>query len=306
MTRIYLLRHAQPDYTHIYDRTRPLTAQGLADAKAAAALFADKQIDAIYSSPYKRSYDTVLPTALTLGKRIITDYRFREREKGAGGNRSRELYQKRWADFTFHEPGGECLLSVQQRNIRALGELLRLYRDRNVLIGTHGTALCTILQYYDPAFGCADFLRIIDYMPYLLELQFEGERLIGKVEHFYLQKAYHGEQTAKHPAIGKAVTLQIDRPMNSAHPQHPDMIYPVNYGYVPGVIAPDGEEQDAYLLGVDAPVQTYSGRVFAVIHRADDVEEKWVVVPEGVMLTHASIKAQTDFCEQYFKSEIIL
>ena len=74
--------------------------------------------------------------------------------------------------------------------------------------------------------------------------------------------------------IGHKVTVIVDRPLGSCHPRHRDICYPVNYGYIPGVMAPDGEEQDAYILGVSEPVQEFSGKVIAVIHRFDDVEEK--------------------------------
>lgn len=54
--------------------------------------------------------------------------------------------------------------------------------------------------------------------------------------------------------IGDIVKITVDRPLGSYHPEHKDMYYPVNYGYIQGLLAPDGEEQDAYILGVDEPV----------------------------------------------------
>ena len=104
--------------------------------------------------------------------------------------------------------------------------------------------------------------------------------------------------------IGRRVTVIVDRPLGSCHPRHRDICYPVNYGYIPGVMAPDGEEQDAYILGVSEPVQEFSGKVIAVIHRFDDVEEKWVVTPEGMSFTKEEIMAQVAFQEQYFRTEI--
>ena len=105
--------------------------------------------------------------------------------------------------------------------------------------------------------------------------------------------------------IGDIVTVTVDRPLGSYHPEHPDIYYPVNYGYIEGVIAPDGEEQDAYILGVDMPVEEFTGRVIAVIHRFDDVEEKWVVAPEGASFTKEEIAEQVRFQEKYFQTEII-
>ncbi len=84
------------------------------------------------------------------------------------------------------------------------------------------------------------------------------------------------------------------------------MYYPVNYGYIEGVIAPDGEEQDAYILGVYEPVQSFTGRIIAVIHRIDDAEDKWIVAPEGVSFTKEEIAQQVRFQEQYFQTEIMI
>ena len=102
------------------------------------------------------------------------------------------------------------------------------------------------------------------------------------------------------------VTVTMDRPLGSCHPKHKDLYYPVNYGYVAGVLGGDGEAQDAYVLGVDVPVQTFSGDVIAVIHRHDDVEDKWVVAPENMCLTKEEILAAVWFQEQYFDSEVEL
>ena len=100
--------------------------------------------------------------------------------------------------------------------------------------------------------------------------------------------------------IGQTVKVTIDRPLGSFHPNHPDMYYPVNYGYVEGIIAPDGEEQDVYVLGVDEPLKEFTGRVIAVIHRFDDVEEKWVATPENVTFTKEEIMEQVHFQERVF------
>ena len=98
------------------------------------------------------------------------------------------------------------------------------------------------------------------------------------------------------------ITAYIDRPLGSAHPQHSDLIYPVNYGEIVGVLAPDGDWQDVYVLGVDVPVETFTGRRIAVIHRRDDVETKWVLAPEGMSFTAEEIMAAVHFQEQYFDS----
>jgi len=106
--------------------------------------------------------------------------------------------------------------------------------------------------------------------------------------------------------IGRMVKVVIDRPLGSYHPKHKDIYYPVNYGYVEGVIAPDGEEQDAYVLGVDFPLKEFVGKIIAIIHRLDDVEDKWVVAPVNTTFTVEEIFDQVKFQEKFFKSKILI
>ena len=104
--------------------------------------------------------------------------------------------------------------------------------------------------------------------------------------------------------IGQQVFVQIDRPLGSIHPQH-GFRYPVNYGFVPGVPAADGEEQDAYILEVCVPLDEFEGECIAVIHRKDDREDKLVVVPSGVKLNNYQIWSAVYFQEQFFHGEIL-
>lgn len=104
--------------------------------------------------------------------------------------------------------------------------------------------------------------------------------------------------------IGNMVKVLVDRPLGSCHPNHKDIVYPINYGYIPGIMAADGEEQDAYILGISEPIEVFEGKVVAIIHRFDDVEEKWVVAPENMTFTKAEIAEQVAFQEQYFRTEI--
>lgn len=106
--------------------------------------------------------------------------------------------------------------------------------------------------------------------------------------------------------IGQAVTVIVDRPIGSYHPKHKDIYYSVNYGYINGLIAADGEEQDAYILGVDRPLREFTGKVIAIIHRLDDIEDKWVVTPENATFSKEEIVKLTYFQEQYFNIEVIM
>ena len=106
--------------------------------------------------------------------------------------------------------------------------------------------------------------------------------------------------------LGKIVKVTVDRPLGSAHPDYPDMIYPINYGYVEGIIAPDGEEQDAYVLGIEFPIKEFEGKVVAIVHRLNDIEDKWVVTPKNANYSKEEIEKQIFFQEQFFSYEIII
>lgn len=104
--------------------------------------------------------------------------------------------------------------------------------------------------------------------------------------------------------LGKTVTVAIDRPMGSVHPKHPGIIYPVNYGYIKGVLGGDGEDLDVYILGVDQPVKAFTGKVIAIIHRENDVEDKLVAAPEEASFSSDEIEKAVRFQEKYFDSRI--
>jgi len=104
--------------------------------------------------------------------------------------------------------------------------------------------------------------------------------------------------------LGKEVKVVIDRALGSKHPNF-DMKYPVNYGFLLNTKAPDGDEIDAYILGVDKPVKEFKGKVIAIIHRIDDNDDKLVLAPEGKEYTAEQIRELTNFQEKYFRAEII-
>ena len=104
--------------------------------------------------------------------------------------------------------------------------------------------------------------------------------------------------------LGKNIKIKIDRPFGTKHPKH-GFIYPLNYGYVPDTISGDGEELDAYLLGVFEPVEEFQGNCIAIIHRTNDNDDKLIIVPEGKEYSDDAIDALTEFQEQYFEHVII-
>ncbi len=105
--------------------------------------------------------------------------------------------------------------------------------------------------------------------------------------------------------LRKTVTIEMDRPLGSVHPKH-GFVYELNYGFVPGTRSPDGEELDAYVLGVDEPLQTFEGVCIAIIHRTNDDDDKLIVVPsDKTDITDEEIRKKTHFQEQWFESEIV-
>lgn len=105
--------------------------------------------------------------------------------------------------------------------------------------------------------------------------------------------------------LGEKVTVKMDRPLGTKHPKHDDIWYCFNYGFIPNTIAPDGEEVDAYVLGVFEPKEEFTGICKAIIHRTDNDDDKLIVMPEDKNYSDEEIRALTEFQERFFKSEII-
>lgn len=112
------------------------------------------------------------------------------------------------------------------------------------------------------------------------------------------------ERTLSENFLNQIVTVTMDRPLGSRHPKH-GFIYETNYGYIEGTISGDGEEFDAYVLGEHSPLETFSGRVVAIIHRLDDDDDKLVVVADGKNYTDEQIEALVEFQERFFKHKIL-
>lgn len=123
----------------------------------------------------------------------------------------------------------------------------------------------------------------------------------GKTESFMVH-----QQPLSGKISRKIVRVVIDRPLGSTHPEYPDTVYPVNYGYIEGYMGGDGEPQDAYVLGINEPVTEAIGKVIAVIHRVDDNEDKWVVAAEGSRVFSTDILKNTRFIEKHFKTTLTL
>ena len=179
MTNIYFIRHAEPNFENHDDMTRELSAKGLIDRELVTKFLMDKQIDAVVSSPFKRAIDTVRDFADKNNLKITAIDDFRERRVDSCWIEDFTSFSKKqWEDFTYKLSDGECLAEVQARNIAALNKLLDDYQDQNVVVGSHGTALSTIINYYDKTFGYDGFHEIRHLMPWVVQFTFDGKELI--------------------------------------------------------------------------------------------------------------------------------
>lgn len=176
MTIFYFVRHAQPNYMNHDDMSRELTEKGLRDSKLVTRFLSDKGVDIVFSSPYKRAVDTIRDFAELEGLEIHLEDDFRERQIDDCWIEDFTSFSKaQWADFDFKLSNGETLGEVQARNIAALNRLLTEHKNKTIVVGSHGTALSTIIHYFDRRFGYADFEKIKELMPWIVKFTFEND-----------------------------------------------------------------------------------------------------------------------------------
>lgn len=184
MTTVYFVRHAEPNYQNHNDILRELSEKGLNDSLLVTQFLADKNVDVVLSSPYKRAIDTISDFAkikkLSIG--IVDD--FRERKISEKWIDNFDTFSRaQWDNFEFKLYDGESLNEVQKRNIAALNDVLVLHKGKTIVIGSHGTALSTIINYYDKEFGYSEFENIRTLMPWIVEFTFDGNACI-KIEQY--------------------------------------------------------------------------------------------------------------------------
>jgi len=182
-TIVYFIRHAKPNYSIEDDLTRPLSSKGRKESKELVKTFSEIKIDNIYSSPFKRSIQTIDPIAKSknMGVKIVNDFR----EKKICNNwidDFDEYCKKLWDNFSFKLTDDESLIEVQKRNIKELENTICENKGKAIIIGTHGIALSTIINYYDSTFLYDDFMEIVNIMPYIMKIEFNGNKYIGREE----------------------------------------------------------------------------------------------------------------------------
>lgn len=175
MTTVYFVRHAEPNFNNHDDLTRELTLKGLEDRKLATNFLNDKGVTRVVSSPFKRAVDTVkeFADAHDIQVELIDDFRER-RVDSCWIDDFNAFAKQQWLDFDYKLSDGETLREVQARNVAALDKLLTRYNGQCIAIGSHGTALSTVINYYQPSFGYDDFKRIQNLMPWIVRFCFDG------------------------------------------------------------------------------------------------------------------------------------
>lgn len=179
ITVVYFVRHAQSNFDNHDDLTRELTAQGFRDRKLVTDFLSDKNIDVALSSPYKRAVDTIkeFTNIKNLPIQIIDD--FRERKVGNEWiDDFNNFCKKQWENFDFKLFNGESLKDVQCRNICALNNVLKIHNGKNIVVGSHGTALSTVINYFDNSFGYKEFNEIKNLMPWIVEFTFDDNKYV--------------------------------------------------------------------------------------------------------------------------------
>lgn len=184
MTEVYFVRHAEPNYRNHDDLTRELSPKGMKDRELVTAFFSDIQVNLVLSSPYKRAVDTVAHFASCRSLPIVTCPDFRERKVDSCWIDDFDAFTRRqWADFHFKLTDGETLSEVQKRNISALQEIIQLHKDKIIVIGSHGTALSTVINHFEPQFGIEEFTRIKSLMPWIVHFSFTNQECTGIEEY---------------------------------------------------------------------------------------------------------------------------
>lgn len=182
MTNLFFIRHAESDIKIKDDSKRPLTIKGINDCQKIPIIFEKIDLDHFYCSPYIRSVETIRPLANQRNEKIIICENFRERIIGSWVDDFLDYSRKQWKNFDFKVDNGESLSEVRKRNLKEINNLLNKHPGQNIVIGTHGTALCSIINYYEPKMGYDFFLSIVDKMPFIIKMEFNDMNYISMKE----------------------------------------------------------------------------------------------------------------------------
>lgn len=178
-TNIYFIRHAEPNYNNQDDQLRELTIKGFKDRLKVTEFLEQCDIDYLLSSPYKRTVDTISDFGNKHNYQIIVDQNLRERKVSNQWISNFSTYSKQqWDDFDYRLEDGESLKQTQERNIKVIKSVLSEYKGSNIAVATHGTALCTILHYYDNSIDYQFFNHIKDIFPFVVKCSFVHDKIV--------------------------------------------------------------------------------------------------------------------------------
>lgn len=175
LTNLYFVRHAHSTYTHD-ELGRPLSNRGIADAERITNILEKENIDIVISSPYKRAVQTVEGVAKVLGKELIVEDGFKERNLSVKPVEDFNLaITKVWEEPAFSWEGGESNFNAQKRGIMATLKVLETYEGKSIAVGTHGNIMVLIMNYFDEKYGFS-FWKDLD-MPDIYKLSFDKKNL---------------------------------------------------------------------------------------------------------------------------------
>lgn len=175
MTTVFFVRHAEPNYQNHDDASRELSLKGLADRKLVTEFLSNKLVNKVFSSPYKRAIDTIKDFTDKYNHQIILIDDFRERKVGNQWiSNFSKFSAEQWSDFDYKLEDGESLKETQTRNVNALNKILKQNKDKTIVVGSHGTALSTIINYFDKSFAYSDFKKIQFLMPWIVRFDFKN------------------------------------------------------------------------------------------------------------------------------------
>lgn len=205
------------------------------------------------------------------------------------------------------KPGGKVFLTLCSKKHYAFEDERFPHIDANTVLKTEGAEV-DVPHFFADKEALKNLFHdyTLNHVRHITECIMEEDDSKEK-SHFYIEATVNKEPNKLDysEVIGTTVKCTIDRPLGSFHPRHKDLYYPINYGYVDGIFAGDGAEQDVYILGVDEPLQTFVGKVIAVYHRYNDNEDKWIVASDGKDFSDEEILQQIEFQEKFFDGVLV-
>ncbi|QED48541.1 histidine phosphatase family protein [Cytobacillus dafuensis] len=157
MKTIYFIRHAQAEGQPI---TANLTKKGKEQANSLVPFFKNKEIDRIYSSPFKRAVDTIGPLAESRGLQIIEDDRLGERVLSSLNLEDwQDKLKKSFEDLNLAFEGGESNNSAMARAASMLKMIIQS-DDNHIILVSHGNLTTLMLRYFNECFGFEQLMEL--------------------------------------------------------------------------------------------------------------------------------------------------